>query len=137
MRIMGIDYGEARTGLAFSDLTMSLAGEAFTINSRNIEKTADMAAEEAAKRQVSAVVLGYPRNMDGSAGERAQRAESFKAMLEERLPGVEIILWDERLTSVNAHAILSAGGKKTKDHKKTVDAVAASLILQAYLDSKR
>ena len=136
MRIMGIDYGDARTGLAFSDFTMSLVGEAFTIHSQDMVRTADAAAKEAKERDVSLIVLGYPRNMNGSVGERAQKSEQLKAMLEEKLD-IGVVLWDERLSSVSAHAILTAGGTRARNHKKNVDAVAASLILQSYLDSRQ
>ena len=88
------------------------------------------------ERQADELVMGFPRNMDGTEGPRAELYRDFAAQLEERT-GMPVRLWDERRTTVEAHAILHAGGKRMKDHKKTVDAVAASLILEGYLAFKR
>ena len=135
MRIMAIDYGDARIGLAVSDPTGLLCGEAWTMEEWNTERAALRIAEEAARREVGTLVLGLPKNMDGSEGPRAEKSRAFAALLEEA-SGLEVVLWDERRSSVEAHAILHAVGKKEKLHRKTVDAVAASLILQGYLDRK-
>ncbi|MBQ7473040.1 MAG: Holliday junction resolvase RuvX [Oscillospiraceae bacterium] len=135
MRIMAIDYGDARIGLAVSDPTGLLCGEAWTMEEWNTERAALRIAEEAARREVGTLVLGLPKNMDGSEGPRAEKSRAFAALLEEQ-SGLEVVLWDERRSSVEAHAILHAVGKKEKLHRKTVDAVAASLILQGYLDRK-
>ena len=132
MRIMAIDYGDARTGLAVSDLTGTLCGEAWTVNEWNAERLAQTVAQEAKTREVGTLVLGLPLNMDGSEGPRAEKARSFAALLEEA-SGLPVALWDERRTSVDAHRILHANGKKMKKHKQSVDAVAASLILEGYL----
>ena len=91
-------------------------------------------AEEAAKREVGTLVLGLPRNMDGTEGPRAEKSRAFQALLE-RDTGLPVVLWDERRSSVEAHAILHAAGKRERLHRKTVDAVAASLILEGYLAS--
>ena len=101
-----------------------------------MERAASRISEEAAKRNVERLVLGLPKNMDGTEGPRAEKSREFKTLLE-ALSGLEVVLWDERRSSVEAHAILHAGGKKEKDHRKTVDAVAASLILEGYLGSLR
>ena len=134
MRIMAIDYGDQRIGLAVSDLLGMLCGEAWTMNEWDMERASKRIAEEAAAREVGTLVLGLPKNMDGSEGVRAEKSRAFKAMLERdsRLP---VVLWDERRSSIEAHAILHAAGKKEKQHRKTVDAVAASLILEGYLGS--
>ncbi|MBS7403011.1 MAG: Holliday junction resolvase RuvX [Oscillospiraceae bacterium] len=132
MRIMAIDYGDARTGLAVSDLSATLAGEAWTINEYSIERVADAIATAARERGVERLVLGYPKNMDGTLGARAEKSEQLKALLESRCD-LPVILWDERRTSIAAHSILHANGKKMKDHRKNVDAVAATLILEGYL----
>jgi len=116
-------------------MTGSIAGEAFTINMHDIDRTADRVAEEANSRGVSVIVLGYPKNMNGSIGERAEKSELFAGLLRERTQA-EVILWDERLTSVDANAILDMNGRRGRERKQRVDAVAASLILQSYLDSK-
>lgn len=135
-RVLAIDYGDARTGLAFSDLMGILCGEALTINEWNPERLADTIAGMLPSRQVVTLVLGLPKNMDGSEGPRAEKCRSFKALLEEKT-GLPVILWDERRSSVEAHNILHAVGKKEKKHKSTVDAVAASLLLEGYLGSLR
>lgn len=134
MRIMAIDYGDQRIGLAVSDLLGMLCGEAWTLNEWDMERASKRIAEEAAAREVGTLVLGLPKNMDGSEGVRAEKSREFKAMLE-RDSGLPVVLWDERRSSIEAHAILHAAGKKEKQHRKTVDAVAASLILEGYLGS--
>ena len=133
MRIMAIDYGDQRIGLAVSDLLGMLCGEAWTMNEWDMERASKRIAEEAAAREVGTLVLGLPKNMDGSEGVRAEKSREFKAILE-RDSGLPVVLWDER-SSIEAHAILHAAGKKEKQHRKTVDAVAASLILEGYLGS--
>ena len=131
---MAIDYGDQRIGLAVSDLLGMLCGEAWTMNEWDMERASKRIAEEAAAREVGTLVLGLPKNMDGSEGVRAEKSREFKAMLE-RDSGLPVVLWDERRSSIEAHAILHAAGKKEKQHRKTVDAVAASLILEGYLGS--
>ena len=134
MRIMAIDYGDQRIGLAVSDLLGMLAGEAWTMNEWNRERAALRIAEEAKTREVGTLVLGLPKNMDGTEGPRAALSREFKSMLEEA-SGLPVVLWDERRSSIEAHAILHAAGKKERLHRKSVDAVAASLILEGYLGS--
>ncbi|MCI7368802.1 MAG: Holliday junction resolvase RuvX [Firmicutes bacterium] len=136
MRIMGIDYGDARTGLAVSDEMNILVGEAWTVNEWNPERVADVIAQEAQKRNVRRLVLGLPKNMDGSEGPRAEKCRSFAELLRSKTD-IELVMWDERRSSIEAHAILHANGKKEKKHRKTVDAVAASLILEGYLGTLR
>ena len=135
MRVMAIDYGDQRIGLAVSDPTGLLCGEAWTMQEWNMERASQRIAEEAARREVGTLVLGLPKNMDGIEGPRAEKSRAFAALLEAD-SGLEVVLWDERRSSIEAHAILHAAGKKEKIHRKTVDAVAASLILQGYLDKK-
>ena len=134
MRIMAIDYGDQRIGLAVSDLLGMLAGEAWTMNEWNRERAALRIAEEAKTREVGTLVLGLPKNMDGTEGPRAALSREFKKLLEEA-SGLPVGLWDERRSSIEAHAILHAAGKKERLHRKSVDAVAASLILEGYLGS--
>lgn len=136
MRIMGIDYGDARTGLAVSDGMNILVGEAWTLNEWNPERVADVIAQEAQKRNVGRLVLGLPKNMDGSEGPRAEKCRDFAELLRSKTD-IELVMWDERRSSIEAHAILHANGKKEKKHRKTVDAVAASLILEGYLGTLR
>lgn len=136
MRVMAIDYGDVRIGLAFSDLTATLCGDAFTITEYSMEKAVEHIADEAQSREVSKIVLGLPKNMDGSEGERAQISRVFAEMLE-TATGLSVTLWDERLSSVSAHAVLHANGRKMKNHRKDVDAVAASIILEGFLGTMK
>ncbi len=135
MRVMAIDYGDARIGLAVSDLLGTITGEAWTLNEWNMERAAQTIARECRERGVTELVLGLPRNMDGTEGPRAEKSRVFAAMLEEA-GTPKVILWDERRTSIDAHRILHDSGLKMKKHRQKVDAVAASLILEGYLGSK-
>ena len=136
MRTMAIDYGDAHTGVAISDPTGFLTGTTTTIHSRKAEVVLDELARLVLENQVDELVRGYPRNMDGTEGPRAELYRTFAAQVEERT-GLKPVLWDERRTTVDAHRILFEAGKNAKKRKKTVDAVAASLILEGYLDFKR
>ena len=136
MRTMAIDFGDARIGLAVSDLLGMICGEAWTMEEWNMERASKRIAEEAKKRDVDTLVLGHPKKMDGTEGPRAEKSREFREMLIAD-SGLPVILWDERRSSIEAHAILHAGGKKEKKHRKVVDAVAASLILEGYLGSKK
>ena len=136
MRIMAIDYGDARTGVAVSDPTGLLAGYTTVIHSRKPEQAAAELAALAKEHGAEELVLGFPRNMDGTEGPRAEKCRAFAGLVEAAC-GLRPVLWDERRTTVEAHGILHAGGKKMKQHKKNVDAVAASLILEGYLTYKK
>ena len=135
MRSMAIDYGDQRIGLAVSDLLGMLCGEAWTMQEWDMERASRRIAEEAKAREVGVLVLGLPKNMDGSEGPRAEKSRAFRELLL-RDTGLPVVLWDERRSSIEAHAILHANGKKEKNHRKSVDAVAASLILEGYLGSQ-
>lgn len=136
MRVMAIDYGDARTGVAVSDEQGLLAGYTAVIRSRRPEAALDEIERLSRERGVDELVMGFPRNMDGTEGPRAARYREFAARLEERT-GLPVRLWDERRTTVEAHAILHASGKRMKAHRENVDAVAASLILEGYLAFRR
>lgn len=131
-RIMGIDYGDARTGIAISDLLCSIVGSTTVIHSRNADKTVAQILELIQKNDVAELVVGLPKNMDGSEGPRAELCRAFAQRLEET-SGLPVKLWDERRTTVEAHNILSEHNYHGKKRKDTVDAVAASLILEGYL----
>jgi len=133
MRIMAVDYGDARTGVAVSDGTATLAGEAWVFRGKNMAEVARAVAAEAASRGVGAVVVGYPKNMNGSVGPRAEKSERLAGLVR-KFCKAEVVLWDERMTTVSAHRILADAGRFGKKRKNTVDAVAASLILESYLD---
>ena len=135
-RIIAVDFGDARTGVAVSDLTGTMAGETLTIHEWNAERLSRRLAFFARERDGELFVLGLPKNMDGTEGPRAEKARQFAAMLEDA-SGLPVRLWDERRSTIEAHAILHAAGKKEKKHRASVDAVAASLLLESYLDSIR
>ena len=135
-RIMGIDYGDARTGVAISDLLCSIVGSTCVVPSRNTDKAVADIVRMAKENQVGTIVVGLPRHMNGTEGPRAELCREFAARLE-RETGLEVVLWDERRTTVEAHNILSQHNYHGKKRKDTVDAVAASLILEGYLNSRR
>lgn len=136
MRIMAIDYGDARTGVAISDATGFLTGETRVIQSRKEDVVISALVALIKEYGVSEIVLGYPKNMNGSIGPRAEKSEALgeKLRLETGLP---VILWDERRTTVDARRILSETGNRGRRRKEKVDAVAASLILEGYLLRKQ
>ena len=136
MRVMAIDYGDAHTGVALSDPTGLLAGTVTTIHSRKAETVLEELGRLIQENHVEELVMGFPRNMDGTEGPRAQLYRDFARELEQRA-GMPVVLWDERRTTVDAHRILFEAGKNAKKRKKTVDAVAASLILEGYLEFRR
>nr|WP_325194787.1 Holliday junction resolvase RuvX [uncultured Oscillibacter sp.] len=136
MRIMAIDYGDAHTGIAISDPTGFLAGFTTTIDAYRPEVVAERVAALAKEHGVEELVLGYPKNMDGSLGPRAEKAEAMAELLE-AATSLPVVLWDERRTTIDAHQILFNSGKNAKKRKKTVDAVAASLILEGYLTYRK
>ncbi len=133
MRIMAIDYGDARTGVAFSDLTGSITGDAFTIPVTSLRGAAEKLAALAAEREVRTIVLGLPLNMDGTEGERSGKSRTLAEKLKD-ITGIEVVLWDERRTTVDAHRILTDAGRRGKKRREKIDAVAASLILEGYLN---
>ena len=136
MKILAIDYGDARTGVAVSDLTGSIVGYTTVIHSWNRKKTLDELVRLVKEQGAQRVIMGFPRNMDGSEGPRAELYRAFAADLEAAL-GMPVRLWDERRTTVEAHNILTETGYHGKKRKNTVDAVAASLILEGYLSYLR
>lgn len=136
MRIMAIDYGDAHTGVALSDPTGFLVGTTTTINSWRQEVVLGRLLELIEEHRPDEVVLGFPKNMDGTDGRKADLYRELAAQLEEAT-GMKVILWDERRTTIDAHNILFDAGKNGKKRKKVVDAVAAALILEGYLTYRR
>lgn len=136
MRIMAIDYGDAHTGIAISDPTGFLAGFTTVITAYRPEVVAEQITALAKEHGVEELVLGHPKNMDGTRGPRVEKAEAMAELLKEAT-GLPVVLWDERRTTIDAHQILMTGGKNAKKRKKVVDAVAASLILEGYLTFKK
>jgi len=131
-KIMGIDYGDARTGVAISDLLCSIVGSTTVVPSRNREKALADIVRMAKENNVGEIVVGLPKNMDGTEGARAALCREFAQLLQEAT-GLSVAMWDERRTTVEAHNILSQHNYHGKKRKNTVDAVAASLILEGYL----
>ncbi len=132
MRVLAIDYGDARTGIAVSDASGLIVGQTTVIHSYNAEKTAQEIARLVRETGAERLVMGFPRNMDGTEGPRAALYREFAKRVEETC-GMPVVLWDERRTTVEAHQILSDCNYHGKKRKNTVDAVAASLILEGYL----
>lgn len=135
-KIMAIDYGDARTGVAISDLLCSIVGSTTVVPSRNADKAIADIVKLCKDNMVGTIVVGLPRNMDGSEGPRAELCRAFGEKLGQAA-GLPIKMWDERRTTVEAHNILSEHNYHGKKRKNTVDAVAASLILEGYLNSLR
>ncbi len=133
-RIMGIDYGDARTGVAISDLRCSIVGSTCVVPSRNTEKAIADIVCLCKDNEVGTIVVGLPRNMDGTEGSRAELCRGFADRISEAT-GLQTVMWDERRTTVEAHNILSQHNYHGQKRKNTVDAVAASLILEGYLNS--
>lgn len=137
MRIMGLDYGSKTVGVAVSDpLLITAQGvEIIRRDSENkIRKTLARIEALIEEKEVTKIVLGYPLNMNDTVGERARKTEGFKESLERRT-GLEVVLWDERLTTVEAENAMIESGIRREDRKKYVDEIAAMLILQSYLDA--
>ena len=135
MKVMALDYGDARTGVAISDSLGLLAGETVVLPSWNHQKLVEDVAALSREKGVDTVVLGLPRNMDGSEGPRAEKSRAFASELEGK--GLTVVFVDERRTTLEAHGILSEAGKKGKKRRERIDAVAATLILETYLNGLR
>ncbi len=131
-KIMGIDYGDARTGVAISDLLCSIVGSTFVVPSRNREKALADIVKLAKENSVGEIVVGLPKNMDGTEGDRAEKCRDFGKLIEE-LTGIKTVMYDERLTTVSAHRALSTVDVRGQKRKDVVDAVSAVMILEDYL----
>lgn len=136
MRIMGLDFGSKTVGVAISDALL-ITAQGIEIVRREQEnklrRTLARIEELIKEYQVEKIVLGLPKNMDGSSGERVEKTMEFKAMLERRTQ-LEVIMWDERLTTVAADRLMMEANVRREDRKKYVDSIAATFILQGYLD---
>lgn len=136
MKYLGVDYGDVRTGLAVSDLTGFLASGIGYISEGGMRHTAVRVAKEAREREVASIVVGYPKNMDGSEGPRTEVVRAFVELLRAETD-IPVLLWDERLSTVEAHRFLTMTGSGGKKRKKLVDTLSAQIILQDYLDAHR
>ena len=136
LKIMAVDYGDARTGLAACDRTEFLASPIGVIQEYNFENTVKKVSYAVEEYAVQMVVVGHPLNMDGTAGERAEKCALFAEKLK-ALVNVPVVLWDERSTTVSAHQVLNETNTRGKKRKEVVDAVAATIILESYLNYRR
>ena len=136
MKILAVDLGKARTGLAICDEREMLASPLKVIAERNQERLVEQVAAEAQENRVKMLVVGLPKNMDGSEGESAQNARAFAQRLEET-SGLPVAMRDERGTTVSAHSYLNTTDTREKKRKAVVDAVAATIILQEFLDYRK
>ena len=136
MKIMAVDYGDARTGLAVCDRTEFLASPIGTIEERNMQMLAMKVAHMAQQYEVGEIVVGLPLNMNGSFGPRAERCKQFADILNE-LTECPVNMWDERSTTVSAHNILNETNVRGKKRKAVVDTVAATIILEGYLEFRK
>ena len=132
MKIMAVDFGDARTGIAVCDRTEFLASPVGVIEERNFNACVEKVAYMAGQYEVGEIVVGYPKNMNGSIGPRAEKCELFANKLKE-IVSIPVELWDERSTTVSAHNILNETNTRGKKRKAIVDAVAATIILESYL----
>ena len=136
MRILGIDYGDARIGLALSDESETLASPLGTYKSQSMRKDIDYIAGLAKEKGVGRIVVGLPINMDGSMGERANKTKAFGDTLS-RVSGIEVRYKDERLTTVSAERSLIECSVRREKRKEVIDTVSAQIILQSYLDAQK
>lgn len=136
MKILAVDYGDARTGIARCDKFESIASPVGTVAEWNVDKCLKKVADIVKTEQSELVVVGLPVNMDGSQGERAQKCRDFAAKLSE-LTGVKTVMWDERVTTVQAIGILNQTNVRGKKRKDVIDTVAATLILESYMDYRK
>ena len=133
-RLLGVDFGDVRTGLAVSDAARFLSSGLETIKPGSMTKTAEAVAEAARSHGVVGVVVGLPVNMNGSQGERAEHVRLFATMLEERIPELPILLLDERMTTMAASRFLNETNTRGQKRKQVIDTLSAQIILQNALD---
>ncbi len=132
--ILGIDFGDLRTGFADSESSNLFARTLETFTSDSMKKVIERAEALATEHKAEKIVLGFPKNMDGSVGARGKKSKKLAALLEAELD-LPVILWDERLTTVSAHNLMNETNIRGKKRKESVDKIAAAFILQSYLDS--
>ena len=135
MRAMSLDVGTKTIGIATSDLLWMIANGIETIRRTSVERDFARIGELIREHEVSTLVVGYPKNMNGSIGERAQICEAFAEELRNRFPACKVVLWDERLSTVAAEKVLVDADMRRNKRKKIIDMMAAVVILQNYLDS--
>lgn len=137
MRILGIDYGEARTGLAISDDTETVATVIGTVHERDKERLSERITETCITEKVKKIIMGLPKNMDGTEGFRAEHTRKFAAMLQEKMPEIPLEFYDERMTTMVASRFMMEANTKGKKKRNAIDALSAQIILQDYLERNR
>ncbi len=136
MRSMSLDVGTRTIGIAVSDLMGMIAGGVETIKRTTSERDFERIGQLIKEHDVDTLVVGYPKNMNGTIGERAQSCEAMSEELRQRFEGIKVVLWDERLSTVAAEKVLVDADLRRKKRKKVIDMMAAVVILQNYLDSR-
>ncbi|HOO05077.1 MAG TPA: Holliday junction resolvase RuvX [Ruminococcus sp.] len=136
MIIMSVDFGDSRTGIAVCGKSEMIASPVTVINEKDFARCIEKTAEQAKELSAEEIVVGYPKNMNGTVGERAEKCQLFAQELE-KLTGCPVKLWDERCTTVSAHGYLNVTNTRGKKRKAVVDAVAAVLILESYLGYRK
>jgi len=134
--VLGVDFGDSRTGYAVSDALGFSAHTLEVYSEKNMNKVAQHTAELAKVHGAEKIVLGFPKNMNGTVGDRGKKSKALAKLVKE-LTGLPVILWDERLTTVSAHSLMNQTNVRGKKRKESVDKIAAAFILQAYLDSNK
>ncbi|MBQ2890467.1 MAG: Holliday junction resolvase RuvX [Clostridia bacterium] len=134
--VLGIDFGDSRTGFAISDSLEIMASTVETFKEKNMKKVVLRAIELLEELHADKIVLGFPKNMNGTVGDRGKKSQRFAKELR-ALTDVPVILWDERLTTVSAHNLMNETNVRGQKRKDSVDKIAAAFILQSYLDSQR
>lgn len=137
MRAMSLDVGTKTIGVAASDLMMMIAGGVETIRRTSPQKDFERLTQLVKEYEVDTLVVGYPKNMNGSVGERAQMCEAFAEELRQHFPDVKVVLWDERLSTVAAEKVLVDADMRRKKRRQVIDMMAAVVILQNYLDRRQ
>lgn len=136
MKIMGVDFGDSRTGIAMCDKSEFLASPLTVIFEKNFDRCLEKTAELAKSEKAELIVVGYPKNMNNTVGERAEKCALFGEKLKE-MTGIEVVMWDERCTTVSAHNYLNEVNVRGKKRKNVVDAVAAVIILESYMGYRK
>lgn len=136
LKILAVDLGDARTGLAVCDAAELLAAPLTVVRETNMDRLLDKVAQAAKEQRAGRIVVGYPKNMNNTVGERAEKCAAFAQRLGKKA-GIPTVLWDERGTTVSAHNYLNATDTRGKKRKQVVDAVAATIILESYLQYRK
>ena len=136
MKIMAVDLGDARTGLAVCDKSEFLASPLTVIHDKDLDSVLKKIVSVANENKVEEIIVGYPKNMNGTVGERAEKCEEFAKRLSQQVQ-VEVKLWDERSTTVSAINYLNETNTRGKKRKNVIDAVAATIILESYMNFRR